>query len=272
MMLVKVPLENGLGHTVGCRKGGNAIIATLDEIWTNEQGKEIDRAVLDLEEIHLDNNNLEEAGKLIYENAFETIESQDKTIFLGGDHSMSFPIGKAFLDVCKEENKKGKNSEPFLIVFDSHPDLMAPGKEPNHEEWLRALVEYGFPAENIILIGLRNSDLTELDFIKKNKIRVYNMASLMDIENICDVVMEQANKKQIYLSIDIDSVDPRFAPGTGYIEPGGMTSRELLYFIQRINLIKTLRVVDIVEINPDKDKKYDNMTIKLGAKILAEFL
>ena len=80
------------------------------------------------------------------------------------------------------------------------------------------------------------------------------------------------NKKQIYLSIDIDVLDPRFAPGVGYIEPGGMSSRQLLYFIQRLNLLKTLRVIDIVEINSEKDKKHDNMTVKIGAKLLAEFI
>jgi len=267
MLVIRVPCENGFGKTKGCAEAGNAIIASLDEIYTNEQGKEIDKTMLAFEEIHLDNNNLEQANQLIYKNAFEAIESQDKSIFLGGDHSISYSIGKSFLDVCRKEEQ-----EPFLIVFDSHPDCMEPAKEPTHEEWLRALVEYGFPSQSVILIGTRNPHIEELDFIKEKNIRVYDMKNLSDIETICDIVMEQANKKQIYLSIDIDVLDPRYAPGTGYIEPGGMTSRQLLYFVQRLNLLNSLRVVDIVEINPDKDKKYGNMTVKLGAKLLAEMI
>ena len=93
---------------------------------------------------------------------------------------------------------------------------------------------------------------------------------LEDIDNIADTIMEFAGKKEVYVSIDIDVVDPAFAPATGYLEPGGLTSREFIYLIQRINKIKNLRAVDIVEINPEKDK--DNLTVKLGAKVLAELL
>ena len=57
----------------------------------------------------------------------------------------------------------------------------------------------------------------------------------------------------LYISIDIDAVDPAFAPGTGYIEPAGLTSRELIYLVQRFKLLKNLKMVDLVEINPEKD-------------------
>lgn len=56
--------------------------------------------------------------------------------------------------------------------------------------------------------------------------------------------------------------------GTGYKEPGGLTSREFIYIIQRLNKIKNLRAIDLVEINPEKD--VGDMTVKLGAKIVAE--
>ena len=84
--------------------------------------------------------------------------------------------------------------------------------------------------------------------------------------------MEFSHGKELYVSLDIDVVDPAFAPATGYKEPGGLTSREIIYLMQRINKIKNLRAVDIVEINQEKDKNFDNMTLKLGAKILAELI
>jgi len=82
--------------------------------------------------------------------------------------------------------------------------------------------------------------------------------------------MEFSNNKELYVSIDIDVLDPAFAPGTGYREPGGLSSRDFIYLVQRINKIKNLKAVDIVEINPDKDIK--NQTVKLGAKILSELI
>src|SRR3989344_7224064 len=118
MQIIKVPGINGLGKTKGCEKAGNEILASLREIYSNEQGKPIDVKLLDLEEIHLDNSNLELTNALIYENALESFD-KDKVIFLGGDHSISYSVCRAFLDHCRLQG-----IEPCLIIFDSHPDLM----------------------------------------------------------------------------------------------------------------------------------------------------
>jgi len=266
MFIVKVPGVNGLGKTKGCERVGNDILESLKEIYSNESGKLIDTKLLDLEEIHLDNSNLELTNKLIYENSLETFETKYRTVFLGGDHSISYSIIKAFLDFCKSEKKK-----PCLIVFDAHPDLMEPMKEPTHEEWLRGLIEYGFPKENILLVGNRNSEKSEIEFIKKNKLKTLSMNNLSeDLQDSCDTIMEFANGKELYVSIDIDVVDPVFAPATGYCEPGGLTSRQMIYLVSRINKMKNLKAVDIVEINSEKDKT--GLTVKLGAKLLGELV
>ena len=268
MFIVKVPGINGLGKTRGCEKAGNAVLESLKGIYSNEQGKPIDVGLLDLEEIHLDNSNLEKANNLIAKNAIEVFETKVKTLFLGGDHSITYSLGKTFLEYCKSLEK-----EPCLIIFDAHPDCMLSvnSKIPTHEEWLRALIEQGFPAENILLVGVRNSDPYEIEFLSRSRIRVVGMNQLLeDLRDTCDVIMEFSNQKELYLSLDIDVIDPAFAPATGYAEPGGLTSRQFLYLIQRLNKIKNLRAVDIVEINPEKAGA--EMTVKLGAKILAEFL
>ncbi len=266
--IVKVPGINGLGKTNGCERAGNAILESLSEIYSNEQGKPIDIKLLDLEEIHLDNFNLEQSHELIYKNSFEIFEEKPRTVFLGGDHSISYSTTKAFLEHCKSNGK-----EPCLIVFDSHPDCMptTDKKTPTHEEWLRALIESGFPAENVLLVGARNSDRQEIEFVSKNKIRIISMNQMLsDLQDSCDIIMEFSHGKELYVSVDIDVIDPAFAPSTGYMEPGGLTSRQFIYLIQRINKMRNLRAVDIVEINEKHDK--EKTTVKLGAKILAELL
>ena len=266
MYVVKIPGISGLGHTKGCEKAGNSVLEAIKDIHSNEQGVSIDSGLFDLEEIHLDNSNIEEANKLVYQNSLEIFETKAKTVFLGGDHSISFSTCKAFLDYCNKQGKK-----PCLIVFDAHADCMTPMKEPTHEEWLRALIEAGFPCENILLVGMRNAWKDETIFLKKNKIKTISINQLQeDLQEICDIIMEFSNGKELYVSIDIDVIYPAFAPATGYQEPGGLTSREFIYIIQRINKIKNLKAVDIVEINPEKDKK--GSTIKLGAKILSELV
>ena len=268
MFIVKIPGINGLGKTKGCERAGNAILESLKEIYSSEESKIIDTSLLDLEEIHLDNSNLELSNKLIYENSLEIFNSKPQTIFLGGDHSISYSTTKAFLEHCKEEKKK-----PCLIVFDAHPDCMEPMKEPTHEEWLRKIIEEGFPKENILIVGARNSHRDEIKFIKENKIKTISMNSLTeDLADMCEVIMEFSSGKELYVSIDIDVIDPAFAPSTGYPEVGGLTSRQFIYLIQRIRKIKNLRAIDIVEINESVDKEHNNLTVKLGAKILAELL
>jgi len=88
VFIVKIPGINGLGKTNGCEKAGNVILNSLKEINSNEQGKIIDCKKLDLEEIHLNNLNIEEANELIYKNCLEIFKTKPKTIFLGGDHSI----------------------------------------------------------------------------------------------------------------------------------------------------------------------------------------
>jgi len=277
MFIVKVPGINSLDNrTKGCRDSGNAILKVLkEEISSNESGKEIIFGNLDLEEIHLDNSNLQLSNKLIYENAFETFETKPKTIFLGGDHSISYSLTRAFFDYCQNSVPA---KESCLIVFDAYPNLInlkeGGRKQPNNEEWLNSLIKEGFPVKNILLVGNRKFNKEELNFIKDNKIRTISLNQiLLDIEDSCDIIMEFSNNKELYLSIDISVIDPAFAPSvSSNIESGGLTSRQLFYLIQRINKIKNLRAIDLVEINTEEDKKFKEITVKLGAKILSEFL
>jgi len=271
MFVVKVPGVNGNGKTIGCEGSGNEILNVLrEEIFTNESGKAIEASKLDLEEIHLDNSDLKLTNKLIYENSFEAFEEYPKTVFLGGDQSVSYSITRAFLDYCDSNGK-----EPCLIVFDAHPDVkeLSNLKFPTNDSWLRGLIEDGFPPKNILLVGVRNSHPLETKYLKEKGIRIISMNRLEgDIENACDSIMEFSNGKELYVSLDIDVVDPAFAPSTAFPEAGGLTSRQIIYLIQRLNKVKGLRAVDIVEINEEKDKQNNNITIKLGAKLLAELI
>jgi len=263
MQIIRVKGINAPGRPSGCEKAPNEVLKVLDDIGSNEKGKIIDKKLFDLEEIHIDNSNVEESNKLIYKNAKEIFEEQDKALFIGGDHSISYSLVRAFSEIFEN---------PFLIVFDAHADCVKPGKEPNHEEWLRAIVEKGFPTENIILVGARNLWQEERAFISEKKINVISMQQIQENrQEICDLIMEKAKDADaLYLSIDIDVLDPAFAPGTGYLEPGGMSSRELIYFLQRLTLLKNFKAADIVEINPDKDE--GGRTVKLGAKLLVEMI
>lgn len=237
MILVKIPAINGLGKTRGCEKTPNLLCEKYS-----------------CEEIKVNNQNIEKTQNNINSKAKEILKKNKFVLFLGGDHSISFPLVKAFSLV---------NKDAGLIVFDAHADCMPVIKEPTHEEWLRALVGQGFDSKNILFVGLRKVEPEESEFLKKKGI---NRFWMKDFSNkSIDTITEKARKfPSLYLSIDIDVFDPAFAPGTAYREKGGLTFKEFSSIIK--NIKDRLKAADIVEINPEKD--INNRTIKLGKKII----
>jgi agmatinase len=262
MEIIRVCLINGLGKTKGCEKAPIRVLEALKELGSTENGKIIDFGKLNLEEIHVDLNNIAEANHLIFENSKEAFEKNFKTFFIGGDHSIDYSIGRAFFKT---------QPNPLLIVFDAHADCREGHKEPTNEQWLRRLVDEGISGSRIILISARNLLEEEIEFIKENHILWIKIEVLEELEEVCDVIMERARQASgFYVSIDIDCVDPSHAPGTGSLEPGGMSSRDLIYFLKRLKLLNNFKGADITEINPDKD--VNGMTVKLGARLLAEMI
>lgn len=251
--IIRVPVINALGKK-GSEKAPVLILKELKKIYENF-GK------LDLEEIHVDNSNVEEAQALIYKNSKKEFEVRDNVVFVGGDHSLSYSSVKAFNETFGEDS--------FLIVFDAHADCDFSNKEPTHEEWLRAVLENtGIKGENVFLIGARKMWDVEKDFLKEKGVNVFS--DVEDFESFADVLTERVRGKKVYVSLDIDVLDPAFAPGVNFPEALGFSSKELVYLLKRIFHLKELKGFDIVEVVPEKDK--EEVTIKIAARILKEFL
>ena len=255
MQIIRVRLINS-EKAKGCEDAPVEVLKELRNLKCSQDFKKIDVDKLNLEEIHVDLGNLGEANHLIFENSKEIFEKNSKAFFIGGDHSINYSIVNAFKKI---------EQDPLLIVFDAHGNC-------RDGEWLSKLVEDGFNGNRVIIISVRNLDEEEMKFIKKEGITVIGMDVLgEDLQDVCDLVMERAIKSGgFYVSIDIDSVDPSFASGTIDLEPGGLTSREIIYFVKRLSLLDNFRGADIVNINPSLD--FNRMTIKLGAKLLGELI
>jgi len=261
MMLLKVPLNaGGMSKRHGVEKGPDAIAARLNDFYLNEAGVS---HLFEIETVALDNSNLGEAHAAIEKAVLGLKNATGFPILLGGDHSMTYPAFKAFA-----KNHPGAG----IIVFDAHPDLQENQHPPTHEDYLRVLMEEGIiNPERVMIIGARNMSKEEKKFMEDKHIKNYSMREIgfEGMREVCDAVMTVARQwPRSYLSIDIDVLDPAFAPGTGYAEPGGLTTRELIYFIQRLKLMRNIGMADIVEVNPDKD--LNDMTSKVAAKLIIE--
>jgi len=264
MQIIKVP-GFASEKTKGCKNTGNALLKGLRTFQFNEDGKNTEEVFLNLEEIHVNNSSPDSKNKLIYENALKIFDEQERAIFLGGDHSITFSLAKAFLFHCKLETKA-----PCLVIFDACPDCSESDKDKS-KNWLKELILFGFPPENILLVGTRNFSKGEKDFLKSQRVKMISIGPFLEsIESACDSVMEFSSGKMLYVSFDFKSLDPVFMPCATELFPGGFSSRQIIYLFQRIKKIKNLKVIDFVEI--DSEKTENESSVSLGAKILSELL
>ncbi len=124
----------------------------------------------------------------------------------------------------------------------------------------------GMPAERMLFVGCRTWSKETHTQLKSRNAKQYPMHEIIQegVSDVCDSVMAAAKDfPALYVSIDISVLDPAFAP-TDSPEPGGMTTRELLYFLKRLKLLKNFSAADIVKVKEG--------TAVLGAKLLSELL
>ncbi len=259
MEIVRVRLIDS-DEAEGCEEAPVLILNALKEIKNKENGVEIEFDRFHLEEIHVDLGNIDEANHLIFENSKEIFEKNSKAFFIGGDHSISYSILKGF-DKVQEGG--------LLIAFDGRCDCSLEG---GNGGWLRKLIDEGFDGRRIILVGVRDLSMGDRDYLKENGVVIIGMDVLQeDREGVCDLIMERAKDSEgFYLSLDVRVLDPAFAPGVNDLEPGGLSSRELIYFVKRLSLLENFRGGDIVEVNPKKD--INGMSVKLAGRLLGEMV
>lgn len=259
MRIIKVPSSQGsMGKNTGCEKAPDRILEAMKNLPLDEEGRE---CRFSGDEVQIPEKNLTQTNQRILE---KLTQLEEPGILLGGDHSITYPGVRAF---AKSHQDAG------VVIFDAHPDCINNFKPPSHEDYLKVLLENGvLSKQNVVLVGIRKWDVKEFAYLRKNNIKYYSMKEIFEegIRETCDNVMSVARQwGALYLSIDIDVIDPGFAPGTGYPSPGGLTSRQLIYFLHRIKKLNNLKMADLVEVNPQLDP-FSQITVKLGAKLLRE--
>ncbi|MGZ9164562.1 MAG: agmatinase [Anaerolineales bacterium] len=188
-------------------------------------------------------------------------------IILGGDHSVSIPVFQA-------QRERYKGQRLGVLWVDAHPDLcdVFTGSRLSHACVLRRALEFGIEPQEVCLVGLRSWEDQEIDLIENGGLNVYTAAEVAE-RGIKSVASRVYNKLShcdaVHISLDIDCLDPAFAPGTGIPDSGGLTSREV------ITLIKSLRGLplvglDIVEVSPPIDPS--EATVFAALKIIMEYI
>lgn len=190
---------------------------------------------------------------------------------IGGDHSLSYPNIAALADVYGKGNVG-------VIHFDAHFDgSKFFGHLISHGSWVKRLIEEGHvPGKNYIQVGLRGyyPDVETFDWMRKNQFRYHTMAEVekRGWDAVLNDVVEEAKDgpEYLFVSFDIDTIDPGFAPGTGTPEPGGLNPREAFPLVRRLCAETNVVGFDLVEYAPDRDPGY--VTGLIANRLLRECL
>jgi len=187
------------------------------------------------------------------------LSKNKKPIMIGGDHSITF-------EVLKGLNKK----DISVIYLDAHPDFVCSSHSYYGSVLCDASRLKNINLKKSVEVGIRAPEKEELINLKKKKITTITPFDVAErgIKKIVDEIKKRVGKN-VYLSIDVDSVDPAFAPGVSTPVPGGLTSNEFLYLIKQLSKLNLIGF-DVVEVNP----KYDvnEMTAHLAARAIAEII
>ena len=228
-----------------------------------------------MDRISLKNFNIHDFGdttcfKEAMDLVMKALRKQKFILTLGGDHSISIYLQKAFYNYAKS-----KNLIPVLIHIDAHPDLcdIYDNQLDSHATTVRRAIDNGYNIEDIILIGIRGYEEEEVAFLEKNKeLKVFdsNFLNNYGFLELLNYLKNKYNDKKyiIYLSYDIDANDPGFAPGTGTPEAFGLNNKLLLDFIKEIMYSLPILAMDIVEVSPPLD--VNNITSWLAVKTMYE--
>ena len=268
----------------GARKGPMAIRRASHTLETFLWRKEVEISEIlfaDAGDIAVSFPPRREFGEKFEVSVQPPLRSERRKIFLGGDHSVTFALVKHLFERGFVEK---------VFVLDAHADFRESykGNRFSNACVLRRIVEL-VGAENVVVIGVRSASAEEYEALhfqrqqgrgqdewqgrKKEELRIYDAWRVR--EDLRGVLSELASEsvagKNAYLSVDVDVLDPCFAPAVEYPEPCGLSVSEVLSLINGIFASSNVVAADVVEVNPRMERR-NRITSVSAARIVMEIL
>jgi agmatinase len=258
--IVGAPFDDAVSHRPGARFGPRAIRAatyhagSVNSLQLGVQPFEwLD--VVDAGDAPVVPANVDRSHEVIRRKVLAVAETGAIPIVLGGDHSITFPSASAVAEHVAPRRLG-------IVHFDAHADTAATtwGVLRSHGTPMRRLIDSGAVAgRNFVQVGLRGywPPPETLEWMRHNGLRCHFMTEIE--ERGAEAVVAEAiaealdGPEVVYLSVDIDVIDPGMAPGTGTPEPGGLLTRELLRAVRQVVARVELAGMDVVEVAPAYD-------------------
>ncbi|WP_206812483.1 agmatinase [Paradesulfitobacterium ferrireducens] len=258
-VILGIPMDFTVSFRPGTRLGPLSIrnVSIGIEEYSVYQDKDLaDYSYCDLGDLALPFGNVPKSLDIIESAARLILDDGKFPIFLGGEHLVSYPLIKPFAE---------KYPELCVVHFDAHADLREDylGEINSHATVMRKVAEMLKP-KHVYQFGIRSGTREEFLYAKEHTHLV-----IEDVLEPLQRVLPELKGKPVYVSLDIDVVDPAFAPGTGTQEAGGASSREILKAVHALSELKVVGF-DLVEVSPALDSS--ERTALLAAKLVREVI
>lgn len=199
----------------------------------------------------------------LYKEISEIVSAKKIPITIGGDHSITTVILRAFSDSLDGEKLS-------LLYFDAHPDFVSSSKNYYGSVITDSSKHINFSKS--MLIGTRAAEKEELKNAREKKLEIITPIQLLDrgVNATVKRIISKCGGRKVYISIDLDCMDPGVAPGVSVPSPGGLFPLDLIYIIKKISERTNIVGMDIVELCPDYDLNQN--TANHASRILMEMI
>ncbi len=266
--ILPIPYEATTTYRQGCANGPDALLEASHQVeyYDEELEKETCREVgiythSSIADTRLSSVPAEEMLQVTQQTVYQLAQDGKFVIALGGEHSITTGVVEAYRQLFP--------SEPFTVIqIDAHGDLRFSyeGSIHNHACVMRRIVEMGLPT---VQIGIRSISKEEADVIRQKQLTVFRAREIATQPDWHQRAIAAIPTSKVFLTIDLDGIDPTLIPGVGTPEPGGLTWYELTAFLRSV--FETHQVIgcDVMELAPVADSVVSQFTAaKLVYKLI----
>lgn len=265
IVVLSAPLEMTVSYGGGTGKGPAAILDASHyvEFYDEEFDRELcfENGIATLEAIKFGKLSHKKSLKVIYERTKQLLDDDKFVVILGGEHSLTSAPVRAFHE--KFENLS-------ILQIDAHSDLRDSyeGSKFSHASVMKRIFEFN---RNIVQVGIRAQCIEEANLIKENQIKTFYARGIRNGDYGKDWTKKVVDglTDNVFITFDVDGLDPSILPATGTPEPGGMFWDETIDLIKHVGKEKNIMGFDVVELAPSKTHPSSNF---IAAKLVYKML
>jgi agmatinase len=249
IVVLSVPYEHSVSYGKGTGAAPEAIIEASHyvEFWDEQFRRELcfDAGIAAMPALDLAGAVNADAMKAIHDYAQLFVRDNKLVVTLGGEHSITAPLVQAHLE---------RHPGLSVLQFDAHSDLRLSylDNEYSHASAMARVLDF-LPPGRLVQLGIRAQCIEEYELIREHGISTFfahDMRINFSFEDLVDKVIESLSD-EVYITFDVDYLDPSIMPTTGTPEPGGFLWDETIALIRQIGQARRIIGMDVVELSPD---------------------